>query len=83
MSFYSRNVNVLSGKGGFMDTVIGLADTAKGVVLEDVIRILEEEISKNTDEAIKEILLNIKDKVSLLLPITRGATRGFGPKSFR
>ena len=66
-----------------MNEVRELANTARDRVLEDVIRILEEEISKNTDEAIKEILLNIKDKVSLLLPITRGATRGFGPKSFR
>ncbi len=84
MSFYSRNVNVLSGKGGFMDTVIGLADTAKGVVLEDVIRILEEEISKNTDEAIRGVIMSIKKQTLLLVPpTTGGATRGFGSKSFR
>lgn len=72
------------GKGDFMNEVRELANTARDRVLEDVIRILEEEISKNTDEAIRGVIMSIKKQTLLLVPpTTGGATRGFGSKSFR
>jgi len=74
----------LYGKGDFMNEVRELANTARDRVLEDVIRILEEEISKNTDEAIRGVIMSIKKQTLLLVPpTTGGATRGFGSKSFR
>ncbi|OHB01525.1 MAG: hypothetical protein A3A90_01860 [Candidatus Zambryskibacteria bacterium RIFCSPLOWO2_01_FULL_35_19] len=67
-----------------MNEVRELANTARDRVLEDVIRILEEEISKNTDEAIRGVIMSIKKQTLLLVPpTTGGATRGFGSKSFR
>jgi len=83
LPFCCSNVNVLYGKGDFMNEVRELADTARSRMLDDVIRIINEEMEKNTDEAIKKIFINIKKQILFLAPPTRGATRGFGARFFK